>query len=563
MTGDRAFADPTHGFWFKVLSNGTSFGNTDPVIEVIRSMLADGDRVRITRWGNREIPLRVEINGPDLASVAHGEAALRGELAKGNVLTWQAPDLFAVPTAYDVVTSWASQNFDDMGELRQVRTFDLTLTCSPFARSVNLTTVPPLTLGAYAPTLIDACNSANGWSATVNGAAVTPVVSSGVVTATDATSPYRVELTRTGTVDFTSTRYLVSEVSGTEMVEVYATVGGSVVKLPIVASLILTSGLRQLVHDTSGVSTSALRWVGSKSLLFAGSLTFGVANVERSATPPQVSPRQVSRIIAPGGTERTPTSIHVASANGTDLLGLTLVHTSPEDGSGYSPPMRRLRFSGNTVTDDPTAMSGSYEPLHPNPVRYDAPTSALPEGGYLLCAFVRVGLAGTYAVDFSAVTQLPPPNAGVEMGAVFNTTRVTFPVAHTWVLVPLGIMSLPTVRTSAGTVAVRIIRNIAESVDMLIDEAWLFRVDDDCSLTIANATATNLWLDSPSADFVVPTVWMGNSLESRTHPGENLIAQGNHVLQSNGTAVSVSTLGTVRPNVDAQFYRNWHSNAAD
>lgn len=257
---------------------------------------------------------------------------------------------------------------------------------------------------------------------------------------------------------------------------------------------------------------------------------------------PQVTPRQVSRTLEIRGTERTPAPVHVAAPDGTSPLGLTIVHTSPKDGSGYSPPLRRWRVAGNTVTSDSSAVSGGREPLHPNPVQYKVPTSAVPQGGYLLCAFVRVGLAGSYRIYSAPSTELPPSNDGVGVAEVVNSTVVTFPVAHTWQLVPLSVMTLPTTRTPAGLVYVGIQRDASETVDMLIDEAWLFRVDDDCALTIVEVTAANLWLNSPDVDRSVPTIWVGDSEATRHHPASRLVAHGDHTFSPDATATFVATL---------------------
>ena len=95
-----------------------------------------------------------------------------------------------------------------------------------------------------------------------------------------------------------------------------------------------------------------------------------------------------------------------------------------------------------------------------------------------------------------------------------------------------------------------------------LDEAWLFREDDDCALSIVDTARSNLWLDSPGVSDSVETVWVGDDSQTRVHPGEGLIAQGRHVLSPGGTAVFTASL-TDNPASDATFYRRWHSNAAE
>lgn len=535
------------GYRLNVLADGASFGVAQSVQEVVTSLLADGDIVRTTRYGNREVTFSVEITGDSLVSVQAGEVALRREIGKGNLLAWEAPDVVPVPTVFEVVDSSMEQVFNDLDELKRRRIFRVSLTCAPWARSLDPVTVSAIAGGATTPTLVDACNSTTGWTSTYIDTVIT---SAGGAVISTRSKPMT-DMVRTGSIVMSSTHYLLLEHTG--ILNVLFING---VTVPVTVARTLTNGRTLSVFETSGATITSFRALTKVDGLLS------IFEVSKSATLPQVSPRQVARVIAVGGTERTPASIRVKSANGTDKLGLTIVHTSPEDGSGYSPPLRRWRTSGNTVTADSTAVSGAREPLHPNAVVAQVPTSSLPEGGYLLCAYIRVGVAGTYSVFFSGVTLLPPPNASVGLGPVVNQVRLTFPVAHTWVLVPLGLMSLPTVRTSAGKVVVSIQRANTESVDMLIDEAWLFRVDDDCALTIGDIAATNLWIDSPDVNSPVPTYWMGDSMDARAHPGPSL-RPGNHTLSPDGTATFAATLGTEYPEVSGTFFRRWHSNAAE
>lgn len=581
LTGSRDFPDEDHGFWFEIAAEGFEFGKPEAVTRIVTSLLADGAIVSYDSDGNRTINVRVRVHGPSLAAVAQGEAALRRASKRPNELTWQPPDEFAPVSAFETypspMTPVQETGWDLAEKWWKERTFALSLACSPHAMSADTTTISALVAGSTT-TVVDTCDSAAGWSATTSGYPATASTaweagSVGVAELDEfVTSPEPWTLTRTGVIDFSTTPHLVVEVrtissdSGRPL-NLAGFSGSGISKdtrLPVLSMRRISGSVYfEVVFDMSAVlSVSALTFLHNST---AGDPWQGlfIRSVARTNIPPAVSPRQVSRILSPGGTERTPASIQIASANGTDSLGLTLVHTSPEDGSGYSPAMRRWRVSGNTVTTDASTVSGGYELLHPNPVGFEVPTSSLPEGGYLLCAFLRVGIVGDHSIYFSSYTQLPAPNDSTLMGEVINRVTVNFPVANTWQLVPLGIMTLPTVRTSAGQIIVGIQRDSASLDDILIDEAWLFRVDDNCALSIVDATASNLWLDSPGVGSPVPTVWMGDSPESRTHPGTQLVSPGNHVLHPDGTAVFVATLGTQWPEVSGTFRRRWHSNAAE
>lgn len=569
LTGSKHFPDPTHGFWFEVCAEGTEFGSPEAVTRIVTSLLTDGAIVSYDSDANRTIPVRVRVNGPTLAAVAQGEAALRRASKRRNELTWQPPDTFAPVSVYESypssMRSVQESGWDLDEKLRRVRTFALSLTCSPFARSADLTTVDALASGVSS-VVVDACDSTAGWTTGISANPDALSASAGAVWTTDsAAGDDRMSLYRSAPIDVSAHPYFRLEWKANPGA------GYMILGVPSAPDQ-FPSELRRLALEDGWFRSTWLVEPGDLDsgfqLSYASTVPsstdfLGIREVLKSDIQPNQTPRQVSRILEVGGTERTPASIRVASANGTDNLGLTIVHTSPEDGSGYSPPLRRWRVAGNTVTTDSLTVSGGREPLHPDPVQFNVPTSSLPSGGYLLCAYVRVGLAGTYSVYFASYTEMPPPNEAITAGEVINQVDIEFPEAHTWVLVPLGIMELPTVRTSSGQVLVGIQRANDETVDMLIDEAWLFRVDDDCALTIADVAASNLWLDSPDVNSTVPRVWMGDSPEVRTHPGPALESPGNHMLHPDGTAVFVSTLGTQWPEVSGSFYRRWPFNAAD
>jgi hypothetical protein len=56
-------------------------------------------------------------------------------------------------------------------------------------------------------------------------------------------------------------------------------------------------------------------------------------------------------------------------------------------------------------------------------------------------------------------------------------------------------------------------------------------------------------------------VWIGD-LDTKVHPGEALVAMGNHILSPAGTSVFTAALVN-NPDTEATFYRRWHSNAAE
>jgi hypothetical protein len=561
LTGSVPDAD--HDFTFDVLADGATFGVAQGVQEVVRSLLADGDLYRITRYGNREVSFRVQIEGPSLGSLAHGEAALRAEVGRPNLLTWQPPDALSVPTVFEVVASEMAQTFDDLDELKRRRVFVVTLTCGPFARSADAVTVdaldpPP---GSVTTVAITDADAVTGWSANAGGSAVGVTDQGSYVQATFPSTQLTIIYTPAAPVSLGVSRYILLEMSGSTPTYFSVDGGSGAVGVTPISARATTSGTVVYVLDVGPSFTLHGLSVARKGALVAGAgqaPTLNVHDVTATDTLPQVSPRQITRIIEVGGTERTPASIHVQSEDGVDDLGLIIVHTCPEDGSGYSPPLQRWRTVGQARTDDATAFSGTYESINVTSWVAEVPTSALPEGGYTLLARLRAQSAATVTVTWSTSTIFP--DATTQEGFTVGTVQHTFDVGNVWNLVKMEALTLPSVRTQAGKVQIAL-QVAAASPVVTLDEAWLFRVDDDCALTIVETERPHLWLDSPDLTSPVPRIWVGDGLTTKVHPGEGLHQMGSHVLSPEGTAVFTAAL-TDNPLTEATFYRRAHSNAA-
>lgn len=565
--------DDDHGFVFNVLAEGVGFGVAAGVQEVVTSLMSDGDFVRTRRYGNREVTFAVEMSGPSLAALAHGEAALRREVGRPNTLTWQAPDIFSVPTVFEVVASEMSQTFDDLDELRNRRRYTLTLTCLPFARSLEPVTVEAMVYGT-ANEVVDTCDVATGWTARRNGAPATATTfweagSVSVAELDNATGnpPETWTLIRTGPVDFSATPYLVAElrVVGSDNTRVSCVVdrGLSTERtLPLMELRKMATGAHsKLIWDATGAGTvSTLTFSHTTNLPKHAWQGLFIRLLSRTDVSPGVTVRQPSRIIEVGGTERTPASIHVSSANGTDSLETVIVHTYPEDGSGYAPPLRRWRVGGNSVTPTFDAMSGAYEPIHPNAVRAEVPNSALPSGGYILAARMATDTAGTHRIAWSTSTVAPFGGANL----VGGIEDVTFFNANQWIIAPLAFVTLPTIDTTGSAIVTRIdIQRYAGTALINMDEAWLFRAEDDCALTVVGGVPAHLWLDSPSPGSLVPKVWLSGTAErdNMRHPAESLLSGDSHILHPDGTTVFTAAVSN-NPQVSATAYPRYHSNAA-
>lgn len=567
--------DADHDFVLNVLAEGVGFGVAKGVQQVVLSLLADGDLVRTTRYGNREVSFVVEITGPDLASLAHGEAALRREVGRGNTLTWQPPDEFAVPTVFEVLASDMTQTFDDLDELRRRRKFQVNLTCAPFGRSVDPVAIEPLTAGSTTVT-VDSCDSATGWTATRNGApdVATTFWEAGAVGVAELDSetgfpPETWELTRAGSVDFSSTPYLSTElrVIGSLVVSVSAIVDAGLSTertLPLLEVRKLGDGSLHhgVTWDASGVGTVSTLTFRHRTTepthVWQGLI---VRKVSRTDVPPNVTAHQVTRMLENLGTERTAVSIKVEPGLSGTTLGWTIVHTSPEAMGGHSPALRQFRTSGNTVTSDSALMSGGRETVDNTPIVAQVPLTSMPEGEYALVALMRSSVAGSFEIYWQARTLLP----GIGyLGGTEGFITAEFATADTWTLVPIDMATLPPIRSNGAFVQLNLQHAPVAAEVIELDEWWSLRMGDDCETTIFFDNAAFLWLDSPDITSGVPRIWVGGDGDRSDahHPSYNLYAQGNHVLHPGGTSVFVASSGLQYPKVSATYYPRWHSNAA-
>lgn len=569
LTG--SMPDDDHGFTFSVLAGDFGFGVAQGVREVVTSLLADGELVRTTRYGNREVAFAVQVEGPSLGALAYGEAALRREVGRANTLTWQAPDVLSVPTVFDVLDSEMSQRFDDLDELRRRRTYLVTLTCAPFARSEGLTTFDALEVGAVGSTVqVDNCESTTGWTGTWDGNPWGVGTTDGSVYVSELDTevgfpPSRWTLTRSGAVDLTSTPYLVVQtrtISTSPIVAAYPGASASGTPMTLLSSRRIADGRFEFVWQLpSGfVGTTMPAVTFEHTSITDGNVWqgFHVYDVSRTNLPPSQSPRQLSRMIEVGGTERTPGSLRVAAPDDTSDLALTLVSTWPDDGSGFSPPLRRWRTTGNTETTDAATFSGKREPMWPNYVEHDIPVQSLPDGTYQLMGLLRAASSGDYRVD----SVIQSRHAGVTLGETTWSETVTLSAGQ-WILVPMGHYRVPIVAARAGEFRVGI--KTPDGAGVEYDEAWLFPMEEDCALTALLSPEPHVWLDSPDLTSPVPQVLEGAASDkSDAHwPKNGVYTMGNHVFTPGRTAVFTATHGVDWPEVTLTYYKRWHSNAAE
>lgn len=549
---------------------GGNHGAPETVVELI-STLTDGEDERVSRHGNRELSLVIHVEGADHGDVTLNEAALRRECAtKGVTLEFESGDDFAPTTVFELTSAEMDHARDEAQESANLRRWELTLRAKPFGRSLNPTVAEPLPTPAAAPNVVtvDSCTSATGWKASANGVdrVVDMTREAGAVSVVNASpdTSTALVLSRAGFIDLTSTQFLVVEANAGSLLLDTTGKGVSGLSAPVSVRSIQSGWSEFTFYVGKSVSYlffARLGWVTD----------LRIRNVSRSDAGAGHSPRQLTRIIPVGGTERTAGSLEIASANGTDPLSLVIAHTCPTDGAG-DPPLRRWRTAGNVVTPSASTYSGATEPLFPEWFYAEEPVEALPTGTYQLMMAAYSTVAGTFDVEVTVKSSLGGATLGARdrLIATGNPVRARFPIANSLDLIPLGVVKLPVVRQTSGSIVFGIRTPGTSTVHM--DEAWAFRVDGNAGLSVFSTNEPRAWLDSPgsgAASDAVPTLWVG-SAEDRsdahypTGPGfYTVFAKGSHEFVPPEMTTFAAVRGTDWPKIRLSYHKRWHSNAAE
>lgn len=509
------------------------FGNPEPVVAPIQSLLLDGSLAEVLSYDNRNIVIRVEITGPTLADVAEGERALMAEVGGRNTLTWHPPDEFSSPTVFDVIWSRFDWTPDDLDEVkRRKRTFVITLNCAPFGRDADETYVEAVASGATPPTpstaTVDDGTSTSGWAvsrsltSTALGPLVGPTVVSGAVQASTSGTgfnfAYDFALSRTG---------LAASMTTTPFLMVQATMSGSGRSSAALSFAINGDAAKPIAQngETYYFDCSAITTVTSvdvtysltarSSISFTHTATLRVLDISRTNVPPFVGTgRMLSRRLTVGGSARTEASL--ALAHETLALGEVRVYTNAADvNPGYQPPLRQYRNNafGGTVTPDTSTVSGGRSMLNAGtPETYDVPASALIAGTHQLEVLVR-GTAGPRAITYSVSTLVGTTEHGTTTGVIPFTL-----LGADWQFVSLQVLPLPPVALPLGSSSkVRI--ELSSTSALEIDDGFIFNTDVGQVTGVVCGTGTptaggassKVWIDTPTLDWPNPAIWLGTT----------------------------------------------------
>lgn len=572
------------GFTTEVSADGTTWGDPEPVIVEILSMLHDGTLETTTSHGNRHPVVFVRIKGNNGPALAAGEMALNRELGRPTELIWQPPDASAPPTVWEVVNSYMAFGFDHQAELRRTRTYRVTLSARPWGRSAVLVHTPALAAPPGSPTTvtIDTMDSTTGWSA-ASTAGVSAFTSTGgalrTTVRTSYTGDHSITLTRTiASVDLTATPYVAVDYdpSGGWSLTGLATAAGALTK---VNERAIASGRRRAYFDLGSLTPAAtttfvLTFTGY--FLTGRTSTVDTYQLDRTDTISTGTGRQGSRSITPGGGVAAEGDVIVEKAG--TALGQTLVYSRSTE-SMHAVNLRQYRVSGSTETADTSKVSGIRSEIGSGAAEvFEIPVALFPKGNVHVWGSLGSS-SGTGDARINYTVAVMQGSTIISGSQQSGYTYVNLPAAAANVtpyLRPLARFSLPgLVEGPNAKVRVTFIKDASTgaSINPLYDELWMFEVDD-ARLTIldlptgtpaAGSVPSRLKITapdllSPNGEIRLATAADFSDAWSPT-PAQALVDQTGHRFPVEGAEIFVATVNAQNVDVSFDHYPRGHTHA--
>jgi hypothetical protein len=202
--------------------------------------------------------------------------------------------------------------------------------------------------------------------------------------------------------------------------------------------------------------------------LQANGATLYINNIDRTNASPG-SGKQRLRGFDIDGTTRTPGAISIEHES--SALGDVLAYFWPDDGTGYTPPMRQYLSSGPVDISAPDLVSGLRTNINYAGVVFQVPAAKCPRDTYTL--YARLGVnSGT--LDANVVWSATTRMNGVDLGPTIAGTQLV-PLSTTYKIVALGRVELPTrdIVANAATGVVEVSLSVPGAPSAYLDEAWL------------------------------------------------------------------------------------------
>lgn len=497
LTGET----PYGGARFYANAEGATLGNPQPVERSIGSSLLDGSFVVTDKHENREPSFQIWIEATDAAQLAYGEKLLFQQCARQIEFGWTPPDGWGPKTVYHAFTSSLTHEFDDMLEMRLIRSYRLRLVCYPFGFSelevidVAVDSVTPST-----PVVISDGTSTTGWSVTPGPASPTINSSGGVLVVTNRQSSgspaefgytrgvFEFAATKTFTAtDFSATEYVTADVEVRDGGPVFSAAVNGVALQQVAMTLLSNTGGNYLYRMTwrcrataaTTLTLSALGYTLTPPGGVPATPTFRIDNVQRSNQVPaggNSSGRQALRTLEITGSARTPGSAAIEHA--TSGLGDVIFYTSPELGVGYSPDLSRWADTATftSVTNEANNVSGKSFLIGMDANgTFDVPAGALPDGPHLLLVKAVVP-PEVSSITWTTSTVIGGAVMGTETGVIDTTVDLTD-------IFEIGVPTLPSVQVPAESTGVVRVTLRPTGSTITVDELWAFHLGEDSAIT--------------------------------------------------------------------------------
>lgn len=518
---------------------GTNFGNPVPVIEVVRSLLIDGAQAATTRWDNREVVIRVRISANDGEALAQAEAELFGQalLAQPPPLVWTSPLGLSATSVFDVVVADLRRDNETGWDLEEVlygdRFYELTLICLPFARAVESTVVPalPVPTDPEAPVWVDinTCGSITDWSLETSvelpdgpfaGSSGGETFVRGGGSYIDSDTEY-VRLVLTDAIVVPVDHYLAVDIridmdSGDVVQGQWRAHWDGVWRAPVaIVPGIGEDGSTRVFFNNVG-SISSIKFAFDFTLVPPGSATgaflevFNVARTDTIGSSTDTTQRQQSRLVEVTGSAPTQAALRLYDATPADLAasagtaGDILVYTTRSD---VPPNLRRWLSDSEPAAADADRVSGSVHTLATDTV-FRLPASLLRSGTYALLALMDVNSPGTLSWQARMTTL---GGAALVGSSVVVSGELDLAVTSGYQVLDLAALILPVVEVQGTGYYIEL--TLSGTVNMLLDEAWLFSLDDGVLTWVRDDEGLD-WIEmrSPELGAARPSVWGGRNL---------------------------------------------------
>lgn len=550
------------------LADGTDWGNPESVRRELWRALSDGSISAIDSWKNRTIPLRLKLSAGDSLALAGGEKPLHMlSGVRRAELRWTPPNVFAAPAVFIVTASDLSHNMDDLAENRSERYYTLTLSCLPFARSLDGVSIAALAPFVTAPTVLDDCTTTTGWTTTATSGTASVAVSSGavVISVPSGATARTVVATITKSMP-RSKRYLAIEVE---------VLGGQVVAGSIPVTVVRTSLGGIWVPNLVGVEGKWLFLDVPPSLGSVEEIRFQVRypsedgisvpvalaqvlTIAESDVPAATAGRQSLRVFPTPGSADAPASILVERRTSPQTLGEAIIYTGPQ----YDPRLSVGRIAFDAI--DGTALSGKTD--NDTVFTFFRRASEFPPGIFTLWGNPQLPLTSGSptpgSINWTVAVSLVDDSGGIITSQPTFTVTTTHTAGSEKRMRCFGLVALPGADLPKDS-PYRVKFVLTSNVTAVWDEGLVFHQDGQLTIVDTNGNgATRVLAEAATLEHNA-RVMRGSGNSTQDVPVSMLSELrnwgGTHMFTPDETYLYVGTTGAVDAKVTGSFRPTWHT----